>query len=326
MERRPLVIAGSGRSGTTWVLDAIARENRLRTIFEPLHPVVVKGGRSGAYRYIPDNADDMQLSSFLGNIFSGKFRSIWTDYRVRPDRLREDIKSLTTLTGTKRCFRRCEKLFRHYYRYRGTLQYPGIIVKMIRANLMLGWLHQKFGARIVLVIRHPGAVIESKMRLGGDDWDANSLLKFYLEDVRLQNDYLAPYNEFLNRELEPAAAHAAIWCIENCLPLSQAERNGYMVVFYEELLTNSENEWCRIITGLGLNKVPEEETVKQPSQQISSLSGQEGLEESHLKRWQERLDSKSLKCIDLILKEMGVDCYDTYCAYPQIKAMDLKNR
>ena len=33
-----LIIAGSGRSGTTWVLDAVAEANQLRTKFEPLGP------------------------------------------------------------------------------------------------------------------------------------------------------------------------------------------------------------------------------------------------------------------------------------------------
>jgi len=34
------LIAGSGRSGTTWVLDALADANDLRPVFEPLHPMV----------------------------------------------------------------------------------------------------------------------------------------------------------------------------------------------------------------------------------------------------------------------------------------------
>lgn len=323
MDICPLVVAGSGRSGTTWVLDTIASENQLRTIFEPLHPVVVKGGHSNACRYLPDDVEDMQLRNFMEDVFLGNYHSMWTDYRVRPDRLREDLKSLPTLVGVKCCFRRWQKLLRNYYRYRGTLQYPQIIVKMIRANLMLGWLHQKFGARIVLVIRHPGAVIESKMRLGGNDWEASSLLQHYLQDKRLQQNYLAPYNDLLNRDLDPAAAHAAIWCIENCMPLSQAKQYGHIVVFYEKLMKNSGKEWRRIITGLGLSKVPSAETIEKPSQQISTLSGRERLEKTHLERWLERIDSKSLRHIDHIIKAMGVEFYDTYSAYPQIESIDF---
>ena len=96
MDICPLVVAGSGRSGTTWVLDTIASENQLRTIFEPLHPVVVKGGLSNACRYLPDDVEDMQLRNFMEDVFLGNYHSMWTDYRVRPDRLREDLKSLST--------------------------------------------------------------------------------------------------------------------------------------------------------------------------------------------------------------------------------------
>jgi hypothetical protein len=45
------IIAGSGRSGTTWVLDALAEANALRPVFEPLHPLAIPQARPFAYRY-----------------------------------------------------------------------------------------------------------------------------------------------------------------------------------------------------------------------------------------------------------------------------------
>ena len=77
----PLIIAGSGRSGTTWVLDAIAYANGLRTVFEPLHPQGVRKARGFAYRYVEDTASEPELAAFLTHIFTGQLRCLWTKYR-----------------------------------------------------------------------------------------------------------------------------------------------------------------------------------------------------------------------------------------------------
>jgi hypothetical protein len=39
---RPRVVAGYGRSGTTWVQDVLAISNELRPVFEPLHPLLLR--------------------------------------------------------------------------------------------------------------------------------------------------------------------------------------------------------------------------------------------------------------------------------------------
>ena len=52
MKDNPLIIAGSGRSGTTWILDVIAESNNLRTVFEPLQPYGVPEAQSYGYRYL----------------------------------------------------------------------------------------------------------------------------------------------------------------------------------------------------------------------------------------------------------------------------------
>ena len=56
MKNSPIIIAGSGRGGTTWILDSIAEANNLRTIFEPLNTVFVPAAKPFAYRYVRDDS------------------------------------------------------------------------------------------------------------------------------------------------------------------------------------------------------------------------------------------------------------------------------
>ena len=81
------VVAGFGRSGTTWIQDVLAASNELRAVFEPLHPDLIRGANqfAHAYRKSDDRDDDLQV--FLDTYFSGDFHSLWADYRVRLDRL-----------------------------------------------------------------------------------------------------------------------------------------------------------------------------------------------------------------------------------------------
>ena len=81
------VIAGAGRSGTTWILDAIAEANQAKTIFEPLHPDGVSEAGRFCNRYVPEYSLNPALKGFMDNVFSGKLNSIWANYRMRPDRL-----------------------------------------------------------------------------------------------------------------------------------------------------------------------------------------------------------------------------------------------
>jgi len=91
LKNAPIIIAGSGRSGTTWVLDAIARANNLRTIFEPLNPVGHPSAKHLANRYVRDDTDFPELKRFMDKVFSGNLKSLWANYRIRPDRLRPNM-------------------------------------------------------------------------------------------------------------------------------------------------------------------------------------------------------------------------------------------
>ncbi len=164
--RAPMVNAGSGRSGTTWVLDVLATSFHLRPIFEPLNPYAVKAAGAYAGRYVPREADLPGMESFFGRIFAGDLSTSWTDLRFHPRRLFPERGTLADLDAYKLMLHRWAQAFKQYRTYGPCRGRETVIVKFIRANLLLAWLSDRFDAKIHFLCRHPGAVAESKLRLG----------------------------------------------------------------------------------------------------------------------------------------------------------------
>jgi hypothetical protein len=310
MNNAPLIISGSGRSGTTWVLDAIAESNGLRTIFEPLKPGVVPEARGFANRYIRDDEHRPDLKSFMDNIFSGDFKSLWANYRIRPDRLSIKGNNPGVLVFNYKL------LVNHYFKYRKTNRQKGLIVKFIRANLMLGWIFRVYQPKIILLLRHPGAVAASKMQLGGSNWSHESILKFYMEDEKLFSDYLYNFKDIIIKRLSPVAAHTIIWCIENMIPFQRMREKNFCLVFYEDLILNRHREWRRIIDFLGLNRVPDREMLIRPSQQVSTEMRNKTFDEQQIGRWMKSFDQSQLIELDEMLKIFDVPFYSAFDPLP----------
>ncbi|VAX13626.1 hypothetical protein MNBD_GAMMA24-927 [hydrothermal vent metagenome] len=312
-----LVIGGSGRSGTTWVLDAVAQANGLRTIFEPLHPFAIPEMRPYAYRYIPTDCDSPGLQVLMEGFADGSFHSIWSDYRVRTDRLRPRFETFCSRDKLSRFYRRWKKLYKNYHTYNETLGHPRVITKFIRANQMLGWIRKHFDARIVLLVRHPGAVVESQLRLGGDDWNPYEMLDHYRNDEALLSTYGTAYRRLLGQDLTPAQALTTVWCIQNQMPLREAEHNDVVVVYYERLLENPAQEWERIIRGLGLPHAPDAVLLKRPSQQASMQSSRGGFDPQSYRRWMDRIPTSALEDVNRILQEFEMTVYDAHDPLPK---------
>jgi hypothetical protein len=130
--RSSVFLAGSGRSGTTWVSEIINHRNGYRLIFEPFHPGICKNFRRKQYLRPDDRREE-----YLGlarKVLTGGLRSSWTDRFNRKFVARRRL------------------------------------IKDIRANLLLGWMRENFpGMPIVLLLRHPCAVAASRLALGWRD-------------------------------------------------------------------------------------------------------------------------------------------------------------
>jgi hypothetical protein len=188
---------------------------------------------------------------------------------------------------------------------------------------MLNWIATHFEARIVLLMRHPGAVVESQLRLA-EHWDPFWVLNRYRRDAALMNGPLRPHADFLKGELSRAGALTANWCIENLVPSSQASLKGYCVTFYEELLEQPEAEWSRLVRELDLQHTPHLLFLSEPSQQAARQWGRGGGAVGDYNQsysyWRDRLPSDALEQIESVLDAFGVGFYRVSEDRPDVRA------
>ncbi|EGV15976.1 sulfotransferase [Thiocapsa marina] len=314
-DKAPVFVVGSGRSGTTWVLDAIAEANGMNIIFEPMHPILGATTTRFANRYLTAADSEPELSRFMGEIVSGRHPGFWTRYRERPERLYPSLVAFRSVSGLKHWLKRWQYVLQHHQRFKPRAGRP-LIVKFIRVNLMLEWLKASFPCRILYVLRHPLAVVESKLRLGGEDWEHQALLKSYFDDPRLQSDVTVDWAEVRRASAASVVgANSAIWCIENVVPLSQAAKLGLVTTFYEDLIgPDGLTEWRRIIGDLGLSNIPSAEYLRLPSQQASHETRKRLAEESlgGLGDVRRRLGEVKVAEISDMLRRFNLRVYDAY--------------
>jgi hypothetical protein len=210
--RDAVFLAGSGRSGTTWLSEVINFEGGYRYVFEPFNPARVGAfGHFASKQYLrPDDARE----AFLGPArlaLSGALRDPWTD------------RFNTKFVARRR------------------------LIKDIRANLLLGWMRTNFaGMPIVLLLRHPCAVVTSRLALG---WRDN--LDETMAQKDLVEDHLLPMEREIRAARDDFERHLFLWCIDNYVPLRQFAPGEIYLAFYEKLLENPEEGLRSLFTFLG---------------------------------------------------------------------------
>jgi hypothetical protein len=210
--RNSVFLAGSGRSGTTWVSEIINHKGRYRYVFEPFNP-----GKVGVFKHFrskqylrPDDGREEFLEP-ARHVLTGEIRDPWTD-----------------------------RFHRRFVARRR-------LIKDIRANLLLGWMRANFpGMPIILLLRHPCAVVSSRLTLG---WKDN--LSETMEQQDLVEDFLLPMEAEIRAASDDFERHLFLWCIDNYVPLKQFGPDEIHLSFYENLLVNPEAELRSLFAFLG---------------------------------------------------------------------------
>lgn len=199
---KTIFLAGSGRSGTTWLAGLLNHDSHYRLIFEPFYPSKVAAFRGfGSKQYLRPGDRREEFLEPAKRAVTGQLRGGWTDRG-------------------------------------GALVARRRLVKEIRANLLLGWLSENFpGMPIVLLVRHPCAVVSSRLALG---WRDN--LDETMAQGDLVSDHLLPVEERIRAARDPFERHLLLWCIDNYVPLRQFSPGAIHLCFYENLVLDPEQE------------------------------------------------------------------------------------
>jgi hypothetical protein len=252
--RTSVFLAGSGRAGTTWVSEIINYRGEYRYVFEPFHP-----GRVDAFKNFKSKQylrPDDRREEYLGparKVLTGGLRSRWTD-----------------------------RFHRKFVARRR-------LIKDIRANLLLGWMRANFpGMPIILLLRHPCAVVASRLALG---WKDN--LYETMEQGELVEDFLRPMEPEIRGARDAFERHLFLWCIENYLPLRQFAQGEIHLAFYENFLVHPDEEIYSLFSFLGKDF---DERVYPTLKRASPLGRKDaGSETTSVDAWRRRISEAQLE-------------------------------
>ena len=275
-----IVLAGSGRSGTTWLGNIISANFNISLIFEPFHyPYAPQAAVLPFRAYARPRENYPQWQPFVEQALCGQVQNNWILRQSRQGH--------------------------RWWAYKR-------LVKTIRANLMLAWIDRIFHPRIVFITRHPCAVILSRIKLG---WKAH--LDVFLKQPQLMADYLDPFVELIEEAKSDVQKHAVMWCIENLIPLRQSQDDSlpfgsnWLFCTYEQLYCHPQAETNRILRHLGIRKTYfTQRAIKRHS--ITSRRGSALLNgQNPLVEWQNKLSKQEIEDILKIVEGFGIELYNS---------------
>jgi hypothetical protein len=259
-----VILAGSNRSGTTWLSELINFDNRYRFIFEPIQPEVVPIlGHFRPKQYIRPGDTDPRFLQPIDAIIRGQLRNSFVDKH------------------NMRLFARAA------------------LIKMIRGHLLLYWLHEQYPSiPKVLILRHPCAVLASKRRL---DWHwGNEEIDIFLDQEDLVEDHLLPFIDKIRSADSEIEQQMMSWCIENFVLLKQFKEARLHVVFYEHLCADPSNVLPSLFDFVGR---PFDGRVMRKAKQASATSNKDRVHDpkQNLSSWTRELDDWEIqKCVDIL--------------------------
>lgn len=268
-----VILAGKGRSGTTWMGNVINYRGDHRYVFEPFFPQKVELCQHfGPKRYLRPDSPAPGFRPAIEAVLRGQVRNEWTD------------------SG-------------NYANPR--LLFNKRLIKTIRASLFLKWIHVHFPrVPIILALRHPCAVVNSIERQG---WGA--ILPALLSQTELVEDFLTPFLDQIHDASDEFERHVLSWCIEYYVALQQFREGEIHLLFYEHLWQNPEQEVRELFDFLGRRYDDQAlQAVRKPSRTTGRKSRQAITSKKDvLGKWRQGLTEDQIRRSVEILGLFGLD-------------------
>ncbi|MEB2792892.1 MAG: sulfotransferase [Caldisphaeraceae archaeon] len=288
-----LLVFGVGRSGTTLLMEILYAIPKYRIIFEPLHP---------AWGTDKDIAGDPELFPY---------HTLYRRLGEEDPRLKRYIEkvltgsiSLASPTGARTSYEVVNRILKN-------LSANKILVKCIRANKIIHWLAMNFKVRgIYLIIRHPCATIASQIKMGwypktqeSIRFSKKAIKELLLKSVELEDRKDTIINA-IERIEEPEEVMAAWWSLDYAIPLYYRSKNLYLLVYYEHLIENYEDELPRIFNYINMRTpINAYEIIKRPTSTSSSKKIKIKEQQS---KWRNVLNPKKVEKISKIIEKFGL--------------------
>lgn len=302
-KRKPLLVTGAPRSGTTWVGRMLTASGEFHYIHEPFNPdhpfdiQIFKLKMPRYMMYVTDELRNYNASYFkpMKNIVEGK-----CSYFVQISRSK-NLKAL----------RYSYKKIKEYKIYK-KLHIPPLLKDPI-AIMSAGWLAKTYGLDVIILIRHPAAVIASMKRLGWTFEPKN----WALSQPLLIRDYLHPYEaelkEVLNTRRESIERLAMLWKIVYYVVLKYKEEHpDWFFIKHEDLAKEPFLNFGELYNKLGLNfseraknTIEEFSSIKNPKFSHGKKKGLRLNSQATISNWKKMLSENEVKIIKKIVEDIS---------------------
>ncbi len=300
--RKPILVTGIHRSGTSWVGRMLNLSGRTAYISEPLNvlhrPGVLDAEIKHWYTYISKALAPQMEAAFQDTLnLRYKFG-----------------KELNSLRSDRDLLRMLRDAF-VFFRGRLTRQRP--LLKDPFAIFSVPWYSEVLNCDVVIVIRHPAAAVSSLKRLGWN-FDFADLLA----QEQLMQDWLEPFRadiEFqAGKQSDLISQGALLWRIVYYVASKLALENPKVqIVRHEELSRHPEIEFQKLYAHLelpfsekarrGIRRATQE---KNPSElSMRSIYSTKLDSAANLRNWRKRLSNEEIARIWEITKDVASNYY-----------------
>jgi hypothetical protein len=267
-----VLVVGSGRSGTTWLVELLNAAGTYHVLFEPFSP---REGHNpqwhGTPRYLRRGASYAHRDE-VEQILLGGASSEWVDRIASSD------------PSSSR-----------------------VLVKEIRLNQMLGWVQENFPeVALVYLVRDPWSTAWSATQ---HDWGDRGYSN-YLSRRRLVRDHLAPDQlELLGSADSLFQKNVVKWAVDTRVALRSLDREGRVTsVFYEHLAQRPEQELARLADYCGHPlEVPDGRSLRRRSATTSHGSVTDPRRDDFGRAWEGELTAADQAFADRVLTALGLD-------------------
>jgi hypothetical protein len=215
----PILVTGATRSGTSWVGRMLAASRQVAYIHEPLNvdrpPGLLPCQTPYRYTYI---------SYHNAQVYETAFRRLLTLRYSRPGI--QDIFASPTVSA---------RIARHWGRMTmGAVLGRRPLIKDPFAVFSSPWFAEVLGCAVVITVRHPAAVVASRLRMG---W--NFSLQGFLHQRELMADWLEPVRgqiEDAASRGDPLLQSAVLWnAIYSAVSRFAEEYPSFTILRHEDL-------------------------------------------------------------------------------------------
>jgi Sulfotransferase family len=237
-DQAPILVTGAPRSGSTWVGNILSLDRRFGYVHEPFNKRCAAGRCRARFRHgftYVTRASEADYLEPLRDTLAWKYS------------LRAELGAIRTPKDVARMAR--DLAYFETMRQRGAR----VVLKDPMALLSASWLAERFGARVVVVVRHPAGFVASLRAAGWDRFHFEILA----DQPALMAERLAPFAEEIAAAVRARPdgidAGCLLWrVLHHHIDLLRREHPDWIFVRHEDLARDPEAAFRALYAQLGL--------------------------------------------------------------------------